>query len=80
MGCTRFGSYSTHVNVNERYLFALPENWSFEEGASFTVNIMTAYYALVILGNMKEGDLVLIHSGAGGVGLMANWLAKRFKC
>lgn len=76
MGCTRFGGYSTVVNVDERYAFRLPESWGFEDGASFLVTALTAYYGLVVLGNAQAGDLVLIHSGGGGVGLWANWFAK----
>lgn len=77
MGVTRFGGYTTHLNIDERYIVALPQGWSFEEGAAFPVQVLTAYYALVTLGNLKKGQTVLIHSAAGGVGLLANRIAKR---
>lgn len=36
-GFTRFGSYVSHLNVNEYYVRKLPEKWTFAEGASFVV-------------------------------------------
>ncbi len=76
MGVTRFGGYATHLNIDARYAIPLPENWSFEEGAAFLVQGLTAYYALFELGNLKAGQRVLIHSAAGGVGILANRMAK----
>ncbi|HUI29000.1 MAG TPA: zinc-binding dehydrogenase [Candidatus Acidoferrales bacterium] len=78
MGSIRFGSYTTHLNIDHRYVLKLPDDWSFEEGASFIVQALTAYYALVPLGNIKENQTVLIHSAAGGVGIYANRIAKKF--
>jgi len=78
MGLTRFGAYSDFLNIDSGYLIRLPENWNFEEGAAFLVNSLTAYYALVELGNIKNDQTVLIHSAAGGVGIYANRIAKRF--
>ncbi len=78
MGSVRFGSYTTHLNIDRRYITPIPEGWSYEEGASFIVQALTAYYALVPLGNLKAGQTVLIHSAAGGVGIYANRIAKKF--
>ncbi len=77
MGVTRFGGYASLINTDERYLVPLPDSWSYEEGASFLVQVLTAYYALVPLGAVKRGDVVLIHSAAGGVGLLANRIAQK---
>src|SRR5688572_19095411 len=33
MGATKFGGYVSHINVNERYVVPMSENWTFEEGA-----------------------------------------------
>ena len=46
----------------------LPKKLSFEQGAAFPVNYATAYAALVIMGGLKQGERVLIHAAAGGVG------------
>jgi len=78
MGAIRFGAYTNHLNINKDYLQKLPEGWSFTEGAAFTVQSLTAYYSLVDLGNIKNQSTILIHSAAGGVGLYANRIAKRF--
>jgi NADPH:quinone reductase-like Zn-dependent oxidoreductase len=78
MGVTRFGGYDSHIVADPEYLFPLPEGWSFEEGAAFPVQTLTAYYALRTLGDLKTGQTVLIHSAAGGVGLQANRIAKKF--
>lgn len=78
MGAIRFGAYTNYLNINKNYILKLPDNWSFEEGAAFTVQSLTAYYSLVELGNIKEQSTVLIHSAAGGVGIYANRIAKKF--
>lgn len=78
MGATKFGGYVSQINIHHRYVIALPEGWSFEEGAGFLVQGLTAYYALTALGNLQKGMTVLIHSAAGGVGIMANRICKQY--
>jgi len=80
IGITKFGAYATHINLNKNYLLKLPDNWTFEEGASFIVQALTAYYAIKELGNVKNNQIVLIHSIAGGVGIYLNRIAKKFNC
>ena len=77
-GATKFGGYVSHLNLDQSYLLKLSEDWTFEEGASFIVQSLTAYYALVVLGEVNQNKTVLIHSAAGGVGLNANRVAKKF--
>src|SRR5688572_2419277 len=76
MGATRFGGYVSHINISKQYVIPLPETWSFEEGAGFLVQGLTAYYALMALGNLQKDTTVLIHSAAGGVGILANRICK----
>ena len=78
MGAIRFGAYTNYLNINKNYLQRLPDSWSFEEGAAFTVQSLTAYYSLIELGNIKDQSTILIHSAAGGVGIYANRIAKKF--
>lgn len=78
MGVTRFGGYTTHLNIESSYAIPLPEGWDFETGASYLVQVLTAYYALKNLGALEEGQTVLIHSAAGGVGILANRIAKKY--
>ncbi|MEM6764348.1 MAG: zinc-binding dehydrogenase [Bacteroidota bacterium] len=80
MGVTRFGAYATHLNIDHRYVIPLPEGWTHEEGAAYLVQVLTAYYGLQELGAIKEKQIVLIHSAAGGVGIWANRIAKAYNC
>ncbi len=77
MGVIRFGGYATRINIDADYLIPLPDTWNFEEGASFLVQALTAYYGLFPLGGLTAGKTVLIHSAAGGVGLLANRMAQK---
>ncbi|WP_026463901.1 alcohol dehydrogenase catalytic domain-containing protein [Adhaeribacter aquaticus] len=79
MGVTKFGGYASHINIHHRYVVRLPHNWTFEEGAGFLVQGLTAYYALTELGNLQEKMTVLIHSAAGGVGILANRICKKYQ-
>ena len=77
-GVTRFGAYTTALNIDSRYAFALPQNWSYAEGAAYPVQALTAYYGLQVLGNIRAEHRVLVHSAAGGVGVWAGRIAKHF--
>lgn len=69
MGVIRFGGYASVIDSLPAYCMPLPEEWSFEQGAAFPVQTLTAWYALITLGNAQPGDWVLVHSAAGGVGM-----------
>ncbi len=77
-GVSRFGAYTTHLNLNEKYLLPLPPGYTHHDAAAFPVQALTAYYALRPLGNLQQGQTVLINSAAGGVGLLANRIAKKW--
>ncbi|MET8912752.1 beta-ketoacyl synthase N-terminal-like domain-containing protein, partial [Micromonospora sp. NPDC004551] len=53
----------------------IPAGWTFTEAASVPLVFLTAYYALRDLAGLRAGESVLIHSGAGGVGMAAIQLA-----
>ncbi|MEM9917896.1 MAG: zinc-binding dehydrogenase [Bacteroidota bacterium] len=78
MGVTRFGAYTSHLNIPYQYALPLPDDWSFEEGAAYLVQVLTAYYGMVRLGDLQKEQTVLIHSAAGGVGILANRIAKKY--
>ena len=73
---TRFGGQAELVTVPADQVLPLPERLSFEQGAAFPVNYGTAYAALVMMGGLREGDRVLIHAAAGGVGIAATQIAR----
>ena len=50
-------------------MFDVPSSWSLRDASTVPCAYMTAYYALVMRGGLKPRHSVLIHSGAGAVGL-----------
>ena len=65
------------VAVAERELVArMPEGWSFVQAAAVPSVFLTAYYALVDLAGLKDGESLLVHAAAGGVGMAAVQLAR----
>ncbi len=73
---TRFGGQAELVTVAEAQVLPLPERLSFEQGAAFPVNYGTAYAALIVMGSLRQGNRVLIHAAAGGVGIAATQIAR----
>ncbi|EOT49410.1 MULTISPECIES: NADP-dependent oxidoreductase [Enterococcus] len=73
---TRFGTYAEHTIVDEHLLAPLPKGVSANEAAAVPLAGLTAYQALFDHGHVTEGQKVLIHAGAGGVGTYAIQLAK----
>lgn len=70
------GAYATHILADEQALFPVPEGWSYADAAGVYVTTPTAYGALVIRAKTQPGEWVLVHAGAGGVGLSAVQIAK----
>jgi NADPH:quinone reductase len=56
--------------------FALPDELDFAQGASLILNYHTAHFSLVLRGRLREGETVLVHGAAGGVGTAALQVAK----
>ena len=76
MAGTRFEGQQSLASVDVDQVIPLPDRLSFEQGAAFPVNYATAYAALMTMGSLREGDRVLIHAAAGGVGISATQLAR----
>jgi acyl transferase domain-containing protein/acyl-CoA synthetase (AMP-forming)/AMP-acid ligase II/acyl carrier protein len=68
-----FGKF---VTTRSDYVLKKPDSMSFEEAATLPIAFLTAHYALNHLGRMDKGEKVLIHAGAGGVGIAAIQLAQ----
>ena len=49
-------------------VFKLPDNVSFEAGAGLLFNDLTVYFALSVRGRLQQGETVLVHGAAGGIG------------
>ena len=72
----QIGSYSEYVAIDVDKLIKLPRGLSFEEGAAFPLQGMTAHYLLHEYRKLGPGDVVLVHAAAGGVGLLLVQWAK----
>lgn len=73
---TYFGGYTDEIILEDEQAIPIPKSLSFEEAASIPVNYVTAAIALVDMCRVREGDWVLVHGGAGGVGRLALQIAK----
>ena len=69
------GSYAQYKLVDEHYLACKPASLDFLTAAAAPVVLITAWEALYDRAQVKAGDSVLIHGGAGGVGHIAIQLA-----
>ena len=70
------GGYAENVAVHHSLLMPLPEQWTFIQGAAVPEVWLTAYVNLFLEGGLTEGETVLIHAGASGVGTAAIQLAR----
>lgn len=69
------GSYAEYIAVPAAELIPLREEMSFDEGAAFALQGMTAHYLVHDIYPVKPGDTVLVHAASGGVGLLTvQWL------
>lgn len=72
----RIGAFAERIAVDESDVARKPATVSMEEAGSLPLVALTAWQALVELGDVRPGHKVLIHAGAGGVGSIAIQLAK----
>jgi NADPH:quinone reductase len=63
-----FGGFAETVVVPADLAFRVPEALSFEQAAGFIMNYHTAHFALHRRGRLTDGETVLVHGAAGGVG------------
>ena len=72
----RIGTFAERIAVAERDVALKPASITIEEAGSLPLVALTAWQALVELGDVQPAQKVLIHAGAGGVGSIAIQLAK----
>lgn len=78
--CPTRDAYSEYVLLRENYASPIPEGVSFTDAAALSVGLQTAWHALVIQSKVSPGETVLVHGGAGGVGIATIQLAKALGC
>ncbi|MGW5751348.1 quinone oxidoreductase family protein [Nocardia rhamnosiphila] len=68
------GAYSTERVMPAEHLLALPDEIGFDTAASMTMRGLTTAYLLRRIHPLREGDTVLLHAAAGGVGsIFVQW-------
>ena len=70
------GAFAEVAVAPEFLTFALPDELDFAQGAGLILNYHTAYFALRLRGRLAEGETVLVHGAAGGVGTAALQVAR----
>ncbi len=70
------GAFAEVVAAPEFMCFKLPEQLDFAQGAALVLNYHTAYFSLKLRGRLTEGETVLVHGAAGGVGTASLQVAK----
>jgi NADPH2:quinone reductase len=72
----RHGAYADEAVVTPQQLTLLPSTFDYAEGATFLAGHGTAYHALIDRGQLRAGEVLLVHGAGGGVGLAAVEIGK----
>jgi NADPH:quinone reductase len=70
------GGFAEVAVAPEFFSFVLPETLDFAQGAGLVLNYHTAYFALKLRGRLAEGEWILVHGAAGGVGTASLQVAR----
>jgi NADPH:quinone reductase len=70
--------YAEYTLADERGIIPIPDEMDFHTAVTFPVQGLSAYHILKTMAHLEEGETVLIHAAAGGVGTIAVQLAKIF--
>jgi putative PIG3 family NAD(P)H quinone oxidoreductase len=71
------GGYAEKALIHSQMAMRIPEAWSFETAAAVPEVYFTANETLFTLGELTQGETVLIHAGASGVGTAGLQMAKQ---
>lgn len=72
------GGYAEYVSVPEKLVMSVPTNLALCQAAAIPEAWLTAFQLLVFIAQVKEGEVVLVHAGASGVGTAAVQLVRLF--
>lgn len=77
---TRFGGYAQFVATDLKGVAEISDQLSTGAGAALATQYCTAWYSACEMMNLYEGDTILIHAAAGGVGTAVTQIAKMRGC
>ncbi|XP_063924547.1 fatty acid synthase-like [Zophobas morio] len=77
---TSIQGISSYFTSDPSSIWKIPESWTLEDAATVSVVYCTVIYALFMVGDMKPGSSILIHSVTGGIGLAALNVCLHYKC
>lgn len=81
MGMVPSKGLATSVLIQDQdFVWPIPDEWTMEQASTVPVVYSTAYYALIVRGELEPGEIVLIHSGSGGVGQAAIAISLSMGC
>ena len=70
------GGLAEYISVAEGSVYPIPDSMSWNEAAALFITYHTSYYSLAKRAALQEGEVLLVHAGAGGVGSAAIQLGK----
>lgn len=71
-----WGAFAEEIACPDAMLFPIPPGLDMAQAASFVITYQTSYFALVHRAQLAEGEVLLVHGGAGGVGISAIQLGR----
>jgi len=71
-----WGACADKLAVTDDRIFSCPESLSSEHAAALMITYQTAYFGLVHRAHLRDGETLLVHGGAGGVGTAAIQVGK----
>jgi NADPH2:quinone reductase len=71
------GAWAEYVAAHPATLTAIPDRVRLEQVLAYPVNMRTAYYMIYTWAKVREGERVLLHAAAGGVGMLTLQMLKR---
>ncbi|CAG2123143.1 unnamed protein product, partial [Medioppia subpectinata] len=73
-------SVATSTRVDPYLFTTIPDNWSMEDAVTILSSYFTVWYGLIERTHIRQGESVLIHSAAGGVGQAAINVCQHLGC
>jgi len=78
LGLPRGSGFAELTVVDASNIFRIPDGMDWSQAAAFPIVYHTSYFALRDRGKLREGEWLLVHAGASGVGMSAIQLGKAF--